>query len=125
MSALEVVILAPVVLLILAVIIYAGRRQAAAGDLEAAAQTGARTISIARDPHAATDAAQTAARDTVDVGSVRCQSLSFSATIDDETVTVNVACQVATRDLIGVIPVGSVRITATATEVLDVWRERP
>ncbi len=107
-------------------LIFGGRRQAAINDLGAAAQTGARTISIARDPQAAVGAAQAAADATLEVGSVRCASSTFAAEVGVEEVTVTVACQVALADLTTVLPLpGTVTLTASATEVIDTWRERP
>ena len=123
-SALEVVVLVPVVFALFGLLIFGGRRQAALNDLGAAAQTGARTISVARDPQAAVTAAQADAASTLDLGSVHCASWDFDAAIGPDEVTVTIACQVQVADLTTVLPVpGSVTLTGTATEVLDTFRE--
>jgi Flp pilus assembly protein TadG len=125
-SALEVVILVPVIFALFGVLIFGGRRQAVTNDLGAAAQTGARTISIAREPQAAVGAAHAAADATLEVGSVRCASSTFAAEVGVEEVTVTVACAVALADLTTVLPLpGTVTLTASATEVIDIWSERP
>lgn len=122
---LEVVILTPVVIGVLAVIIYSGRQQSAQLEVEAAAQATARSISLARDPHAAEPAARAEGEATLAASTVRCDSTEFAIRVDTDQVEVTVRCQVPMGDLTGVIPVGSQTIVATATDVLDVWREHP
>jgi len=125
-SALEVVILVPVICALFGLIIFGGRRQAALNDVGAAAQTGARTISVARDPEAAVVTAQADAAATLDLGSVRCASWHFVAAIGPDDVTVTIDCHVQVADLTTLLPVpGNVTLTGTATEVLDTFRERP
>lgn len=124
-SALEVVILVPLVIALFGLLIFGGRRQAALNDVDAAAQAGARTISLARDPAAAVGAAEADATAMLDTGSVRCRTLQFDAAIGADQVTVTVGCQVDATDLTSVLPVpGSVTLTGHATEVFDRWRER-
>lgn len=122
--ALEVVVLAPVILALLAVLVYAGRVQAARADVEAAAQSAARTISIARDPYAAIADAQADATATAGSGAP-CESLSLSATVGDDAVTVDLTCVLPPGELTRLIPVGPRTITSSATEPRDVWREEP
>jgi hypothetical protein len=120
------VILVPVICALFGLIIFGGRRQATLNDLGAAAQTGARTISAARDPQAAVTSAQSDAAATLELGSIRCTTWDFAAAIGPDDVTVTIACQVQVADLTTLLPVpGNMTLTATATEVLDTFRERP
>lgn len=122
--ALEVVVLAPVILALLAVLAYAGRLQAARADVEAAAQSAARTISIARDPYAAIGDAQADATATAGSGEP-CDSLTLTATVGEDAVTVELSCVLPPGELTRLIPIGPRTITGGATEPRDVWREEP
>jgi Flp pilus assembly protein TadG len=123
-SALEIVILVPVIFALLGLIVFGGRRQAALNDVSAAAQTAARTISIARDPEAARTQAQADAAAILQVGSTRCTSMDFAAVVAGGQVDVTVTCQVQVADLAVVLPLpGSVPLQGRASEVLDRFRE--
>lgn len=115
----------PALAVLLAFVVVIGRVGIAKGDLDAAAQYAARTISIARDPAAAVPAAQATARDTLQVGSPTCRSWTFDATVTSTEVTVEISC-VADLSAAAVIPVpGSVRLESSFTELRDVFREDP
>jgi Flp pilus assembly protein TadG len=123
-SALEIVILVPVIFALLGLIVFAGRRQASLNDVSAAAQTAARTISISRDPEAAKAQAEADAAAILQVGSARCTSMDFAAVVAAGRVDVTVTCQVQVADLTVVLPLpGSVPLQAQASEVLDRFRE--
>ena len=119
----ELAILTPLFALLLAFVVLVGRVQSGRADVEAAAHSAARTISLARDTEAAIELARENAESTVGLGSPTCTSMSFMPTIVDGRVTVEVACTV---DLAAaaLLPVpGSMTVSASAVEVIDRSRE--
>jgi hypothetical protein len=106
-----------------ALIAFCGRVNDSHARVDAAARYSARTISLARDPAAAIDAARADAAATVHPGSTTCRSMDFDATIEAGQVTVTLMCIVdlSDVDLLG-IP-GDYQVTAIAEEPLDLWRE--
>lgn len=123
--SIELAILTPVFALMLALVLLVGRTQSSRADIEAAAHAAARSISLARDPAAATAIAQDVAADRLQVGSPSCESLTWDVTITGTDVTVDIACSVDLTEAM-LLPVpGSVSVGATATEVLDRFAEGP
>jgi len=104
-------------------IVFIGRVNDSYAAVESAARYSARTLTLARDPATAVDAAEADAAATVDEGSRGCEAMDFAHSIDAEGVSVTVTCIV---DLTGLdvfgIP-GEWTVTATADEPLDRWRE--
>lgn len=122
-ATIELVILAPLFGLLLAFVAVAGRVQAGRADVEGAARSAARTLSLARDPHAAVTGARIDAGTSLDVGGSTCRSMTFSSQISGERTTVSITCSVDLRAA-AVLPVpGSYTVTGTATERIDQWRE--
>lgn len=123
-ASVELVILAPLVGVLLLAVVVVGRVQVARADVEGAARSAAREIAIARDPHAAVAAAESGAGSTLGVGSPSCRAMTFTSSITEEWVTVTVGCVVDLDDA-AVLPIpGAMTVTATATEVIDTYRER-
>lgn len=119
----ELAVLAVVSFLFVAFIVFAGRLNVGSAHAEAAARSAARAISVARDPQAAVAAAEDDARITVREGSAMCRSMSFSPGISTDEVTVTVSCQVDLAEATLLQVPGSMTVSATATEVLDRYRE--
>ena len=121
----ELAILAPLVGLLLGAVVLVGRVQLARADVEGAARSAARDLSISRDPYLAVEAVRASLADTLDAGSPTCRSMSFSLTIGTERVAVTISCTVDLQEA-AVLPVpGSMTVTASATEVIDTYREGP
>ena len=119
----ELAVLAPLVGLLLASVFLVGRVQIARADLEGAARGAARDLSIARDPEAARSAVEQSVAATLDLGSPSCRSMTFTAEIQATDVSVSIAC-VVDLQAAAVLPVpGSMTVSASATEVIDVYRE--
>lgn len=119
----ELVILTPIVGLLLASVVLVGRVQTARADVEGAARSAARELSIARSPASAVPAATNAAHTTLEVGSPACRTMGFTPTITASTVTVTVSCLIDLRAA-SVLPVpASMTVSATTTEVIDTHRE--
>lgn len=110
-----------VFVLLLGMAIAIGRMNLGNSEIEGAARTAARTISMARDPHAAVAQAQVDAASAVGSGSDRCQDWFFGADITDAEVAVTVRCHVQIEQAI-LVPLGSVTVEQTVTEVRDQYR---
>lgn len=119
----ELAILAPLVGILLACVVLVGRVQISRADLEGAARSAARDLSIARDPYAARGDIQDGLETTLRVGSPSCRSLTFTPVIGATEVSVTIAC-VVDLQAAAVLPVpGTMTLSASATEIVDVYRE--
>lgn len=125
----ELVILIVVFFGFIAAVVFAGRLTTGRARIEAAARSTARTISIARDPEAAAASAEDQAADMVAEGSAICTTMDFGWDIDrtaePDVVTVEITCTADLSQLSLVTFAGSVDLTTSADEVLDVHREGP
>jgi Flp pilus assembly protein TadG len=120
----ELAILAPLFGTLMVAVVVVGRASTARADVEGAARSAARTISLARDPAAAVEEARAAAAATLDPGSPACRAMSLSPTITDATVSVTVSCVVDLREG-AVLPLpGALTVSGHASEVIDQHRER-
>jgi TadE-like protein len=130
-AALELVILAPVLLGLLGLIIAAGRTTIAQSAVAAAARDAARQASISLTPEAAKAAAQASARaslrsDGLDCVPIVATDVSEFGTVPGRPaiVTAAVSCTVPLADLALPGLPGSVRLQATFTSPLDIYRSR-
>jgi Flp pilus assembly protein TadG len=131
-AALELVILAPVILFVLGLVIAAGRTSVAQGSVAAAARDAARQASISLTPGAAQVAAQASAQAALHGDGLDCDPLvrvdtsQFSTVPVGEpaTVTATVYCQVPLSDLLVPGLPGSVKLRSTFKSPLDPYRER-
>jgi Flp pilus assembly protein TadG len=131
-AAVEVALLGPGLLLLMALLIFGGRTALATGAVEQAAVDAARAASLARSSIQATSAAQgAAARSLADQG-LACSTIGIDvdtngfATRPGEPaqVSATVRCTLRLSDLgLPGLPV-SKTITASSVSVLDTFRER-
>jgi len=122
-ASVELAILAPLVGLLLGSVVLVGRVQLARADVEGAARSAARDLSISRDPYVAVEGVRSALMETLDVGSPTCRTLSFSPEIGSTQVTVSITCSVDLQEA-AILPVpGSMSVSASASEVIDIYRE--
>lgn len=120
----ELAILTPVFALLLAFVVLVGRVQSGRADVESAARAAARTISLSRDTASAIEVARTDAETMVRAGSPTCTSMEFNPVIANGEVRVEVSC-VVDLAAAALLPVpGSMTVSASATEILDVYREQ-
>jgi Flp pilus assembly protein TadG len=129
---LELTVLAPAVLVLLGLVIVAGRVEIAHQALDHAAQTAARTASLARDLATAQTQARQAATAELAAGNLHCaetrvtvNTSGFAVPVGRPAqVTVTLSCTVALASLaVPGIP-GSRVETASATSPLDTYRAR-
>jgi Flp pilus assembly protein TadG len=131
-AALELVILAPVLLALIGLVISAGRISIAQGSVNAAARDAARQASISLTPAAAQAAGQASARAALRQDGLDCQPVvlinvsQFATTQPGEpaAVAATVKCAVSLSDLALPGLPGSMRLQAEFTSPLDIYRSR-
>ena len=131
-AALELVVLAPVLLFILGLVVAAGRTSIAQGAVDAAARDAARQASISLTPGAAQTAALSSAKSALSRDGLDCDPQVFVDTRQfttvpvglPATVTATVTCQVPLSDLVVPGLPGSRTLRFTFTSPLDPFRER-
>jgi Flp pilus assembly protein TadG len=131
-AALELLILAPVLLLLVSLVIAAGRTALAQGSVQAAARDAARQASIARtQQQAAAEAVAVADASLAQRGlhcapaAVRTRLGGFSAPLGaPASVTVIVTCQVPLSDLVLPGVPGSKTLSAVFSSPIDPYRGR-
>jgi len=130
-AALELAVLAPVLLALLGLVVAAGRVSIAQGSVDAAARDAARQASIALNPAAAQAAGQASARAALRQDGLDCDPV---VTIDTSqfaipagqpaAVTAVVGCTVPLSNLALPGLPGSARLTASFVSPLDIYRSR-
>jgi Flp pilus assembly protein TadG len=130
-AALELVVLAPVLLFLLGLVIAAGRTTIAQGSVDAAARDAARQASISLTPDAAQSAALSSATAALSQDDLDCQPMvtvdtsQFGLPVGEPaTVTATVTCTVSLSDLLVPGLPGSQTLSSTFTSPLDPYRER-
>jgi Flp pilus assembly protein TadG len=124
--AVEVAVIAPALLFLMLLVVYAGKVSEADGNVERAAADAARAASLRQHPgDATTDAQDTAAANLVAAG-VPCLTLTTSVDTNDfgpgGTVAVTVHCEASMADVTLLGVPGRRTFTATAVEVIDTYR---
>ena len=118
----ELVVLAGVSFLFVAMIVFVGRLNVGSAHAEAAARSAAREISVARDPEAAIGPARSTSQ-TVEEGSAMCRDMSFDARVTDEDVEVTIDCRVDVSEATLLRVPGTMSVSASAREAIDQFRE--
>jgi len=128
-AVIELVALLPIYMMFIVAVVFVGKLNNSSANIEAAARSAARTISIARDPQAAEGDARRVAAQMAEEGSAFCSPMGFNAVIrppvNDQPaeVEVTVTCSVDLREATLIKLPGSRTVTAQATEVIDLYRE--
>jgi hypothetical protein len=131
-AALELVVLAPVIFILIALVVAAGRTSIAQGAVDAAARDAARQASISLTPGAAETAAQASARAALSQDGLDCNPYVWVDTSQFTTVplglpasvTAIVKCRVPLSDLVVPGLPGYRTLTFTFKSPLDPYRER-
>jgi Flp pilus assembly protein TadG len=130
-AALELVILAPVILFLLGLVIAAGRTSVARGSVAAAARDAARQASISLTPSAAQTAALSSARAALGQDGLNCDPVvtvnvsGFGVPVGEPAnVQATVTCRVSLSSLVVPGMPGSKTLQATFTSPLDPYRGR-
>jgi Flp pilus assembly protein TadG len=127
LAAVELTLLMPFVLAVLAFLVIAGRLSTTRADIAAASRDAARAASLAQTFPDAVAAATKTAESTLNDQEVTCRSLHVEVK-DDTTfvpggdVTVTLTCEVSLRDVALPGVPGSREVSATSVEVIDQYR---
>jgi Flp pilus assembly protein TadG len=121
---LEMVILVPVLLALVALVVASGRTTAAASDVEFAARVGARAAAQANTAGGAQARAEQVVGATLADSGLTCVDQAISVDTGDlrpgGRVSVTVSCTVSLDDVADLqLALGSRTMTATASEVID------
>jgi Flp pilus assembly protein TadG len=130
--AVEAAILAPALLLILALLVFGGRNAIATGAVEQAAVDAARAASLARTGAQADTAARDAAARSLADQDLDCATITIQVDTSgfrtrpgqSASVDTTVTCLLRLSDLALPGLPGSKRISATAVSAVDTYRER-
>ena len=123
--AVEAALVAPVLLLLMLLVVYAGRAASTDADVRSAAARAARAASFTGDVTAAEAAAAEVATANLATAGIICRTTDIDVAADIRaggTVTVRVGCEVSNTDLALLAIPGSRWSTATATQVVDTYR---
>jgi Flp pilus assembly protein TadG len=131
-ATLELVILAPVILILIGLLIAGGRASVAQGAVDAAARDAARQASIARTPSEAEATAIASARFELRQDSLDCTPVvhvtaaaAFAVPVGQPSqITARVSCTVPLSGLLVPGLPGSKTLTASFTSPLDPYRAR-
>jgi Flp pilus assembly protein TadG len=127
-AAAELVLITPLLIMILMLIIAAGRLTDARLQVDSAAMQAARAASLARDPAAADSQAEATAQAALVSEHVTCDPLTVTPDTAEfrpgGQVSVQVSCTVSLAGLTLVHLPGSRTLTATFTSPIDVFRGR-
>lgn len=124
--AVEVAVVAPALVFLMLLVVYAGKVSEADGNVERAASDAARAASLRQHPGDATADAQNTAAADLAAAAVPCLTLTTTVDTDDfgpgGTVTVTVRCEASMADVTLLGVPGRRTFTATAVEVIDTYR---
>lgn len=131
-TALELVILAPGLLLFITIVVYAGRVELAGQAVQQAADEAARSASIQRTKAGADATAGEEARNTLDQQGLDCKDVVVKVDTQDFNngpgqdgrIYTTVQCDVKVGDLILPGVPGTKTVTARGISPLDTYRER-
>ena len=127
--AVETAVVAPVLLVLMLLVVYAGRAAQADADVRSAAARASRAAATMGDPTSATDVAEATAAANLGTAGVECRSLD--TTVDTAhfgaggSVTVTVRCELATGDIALLAVPGTRWSVAASTHPIDLHRGGP
>lgn len=124
--AVEMAVIAPALLFLMLLVVFAGKVSEADGNVERAAADAARAASLRQQPADATDDARSTAAADLAAAGVPCIGLTTAVDTSDftpgGTVTVTVRCDASMADVALLGVPGRRVFTATAVEVIDTYR---
>lgn len=127
-AVLEMVVLLPIYMAFVMAVVVVGKLNNSSANVEAAARSAARTISIARDPQGAEGDAEALAAAIAEEGTAFCDPMDFKEPEYGpglSEVTVEIECTVDLSQATFLNVPQTLQMTATATEIIDTHRERP
>lgn len=126
MAGTELAVIAPAILLLLMLVVYAGRVSQVSGDVVRAAAEAARAASLEQTSDAATASASAVAATNLEAQGVECEQLrvevNTASFAPGGSVAVTVTCVARMTDLGPLGVPGSRTFTARSVEVVDQYR---
>ena len=131
-ASLELVVWGPVLLLLVTVVIFAGRTAQAGMTVDAAAGEAARAATVADDRAQAVSRAREAAQASLESAGLKCSTVDVALDTSQwarppgqaATASATVSCRIELDDLVGVSVPGTKTVSSTATSALDTYRQR-
>jgi Flp pilus assembly protein TadG len=124
--AVETAVIAPVLLVLMLLVVYAGRAAQADADVRSAAARAARAASLTGDADAAAVAARATATANLATAGISCTRADVQVGTGDfragGSVTVQVACRVSNAELLLLAVPGHRWSTATSVQPVDTFR---
>lgn len=124
--AVETAVVAPALVALLLLVVFAGRVAHSEGDVRRAASEAARAASLTQSPEAAVEAAEQAVAANLRSSGIGCSTLATDVDTDDfrpgGTVTVNVRCVASMADITLLGVPGERTFAARSVEVIDRYR---
>lgn len=121
--AVEVAVIAPAFVILMLLVVFAGKVSEADGNVKRAASEAARAASLRQHPGDATDDAQSTAAQNLSAAGVPCSSLITTVDTDDfragGTVTVTVTCEASMADVTLLGVPGTRTFVSQVVEVID------
>lgn len=125
-AAVELVLIAPVLMLILLFVVGLGRMAHTRQQVESVAADAARTASLERNTDASAAAARTAAQASLGQAGVTCANLAVAVNLSGYQpggqITVNVSCTAALTDVAMAGLPGTRTFTASSTVPIETYR---
>jgi Flp pilus assembly protein TadG len=122
----EAALVAPALLVLMLLVVYAGRASSTDADIASAAARAARAASQAADPAGADTAARQTAIANLATAGIVCTDMRVATDTGrlqpGGSVTVTVGCQVSNADLALLAVPGSRWSTASSTQPVDAYR---
>jgi Flp pilus assembly protein TadG len=124
--AVETAVIAPALLVLMLLVVYAGRAAQADADVRSAAARAARAASLTGDADAAALAARVTATANLATAGIDCTQADVQVGTGDfragGSITVQVACQVSNAELLLLTVPGHRWSTATSVQPVDTFR---
>jgi Flp pilus assembly protein TadG len=128
-ASVEVAVIAPAFVILLLLVVFAGRAAGTDSQVTRAAGAAARAASLRQHPDDAAADARTTASENLASAGISCERLDIDVDLAHfragGTVGVTVACQVSMSDMALLGVPGSRTSTSTATEYVDRYRSGP
>lgn len=125
-AAVEAAIVAPFLIALMLLVVFAGRVAEAEGNVRRATSEAARAASLRQDPAAAVDAARASVDANLSAAGVTCETLTVDVDTSNFTaggrVTVTTTCVASMRDVTLLGVPGTRTFTAREVEVIDRYR---
>lgn len=124
--AVETAVVAPALVALLLLVVFAGRVAQSEGDVRRAASEAARAASLTQSPEAAVEAAEQAVAANLRSSGIGCSTLATDVDTDDfrpgGTVAVDVRCVASMADITLLGVPGERTFAARSVEVIDRYR---